>query len=291
MRRPAFQGRGFAWGHDAGTALETLRLPLSPVKRSRRLMLRLAGAAFAACGFGAASALLIGERGPASPRAGSAVPPTAPPPAWIETPRAPAHFTLQAPELTGEPKFEEIKHHRTGGGRQDVLVFGGANGGPPRLRITFYQVGDESAPDAAFFVDVARRAAEMGRAIAWMAQPTALKTRLGAFEVASLDLTQSKGVDAACLAFRRIDAKPRLRIVGFACGDAIARPRSELACLIDRIDLAPAVDNDEIVAFFARRELNGETDCIDDSAETPSQMSRIAVRDDQPMQKGQNKSR
>ena len=51
------------------------------------------------------------------------------------------------------------------------------------LRLVIYRPGKEAPPDQPFFVDLARRAAETGRAITRAAQPSAIVTKFGAFEV------------------------------------------------------------------------------------------------------------
>ncbi|WOJ90548.1 hypothetical protein RZS28_04425 [Methylocapsa polymorpha] len=247
-----------------GAAYEGVRLPLSRASQSRRLLWRLGMGCLAASGFASVLAFLSAAQDPALRDMGLATPPPPPLPAWIEISHAAQVFGLEAPELAKETKSYEARRHRTGGGRQDVLTFGGVNGDAPRLRLTIYRVGEEATPDAAFFVDLARRAAEMGRAITRATQPTALPTRLGVFEAASLNLAQNDESDSACIGFRMINAAPKLRITGFACGGAnpaaIVASKSELACLIDRIDLAAAYDS-QLMAFFAARDLSDDTAC------------------------------
>jgi len=252
-------------------------------------------ACLAASGFASVLAFLSATQDPALRDIGSATPPPPPLPAWIEISRAAQIFGLEAPELAKETKSYEARRHRTGGGRQDVLTFGGANGDAPRLRLTIYRVGEEIAPDAAFFVDLARRAAEMGRAITRAAQPTALTTRLGVFEAASLNLAQNDESDSACLGFRMINAAPKLRITGFACGGAnlvaTVASKSELACLIDRINLETS-DDSELIAFFAARDLNGDTACAGSRPGTPlARSTRLETPYEAALPKGQRKTR
>jgi hypothetical protein len=78
--------------------------------------------------------------------------------------------------------------------------------------------GKEAPPDQPFFVDLARRAAETGRAITRAVRPSAIVTRFGAFEVAGLDLARGGTPATECLGFRFANAVPDLRITGFACG-------------------------------------------------------------------------
>lgn len=265
MQRLAFQSQKFAGPADARPPFAAGRLRLSRARRFRRFLWRLAMAALA--GSSLAFAVAFREaRNPVSAGSGLLATPSAPLPAWVEIVRAEELFELAAPEFAGEPKFYEARRHRAGGGRQDILVLGGLNASAPFLRLVFYQAGDEAAPDAAFFVELARRAAEAGRAITYAAQPTALHTHIGVFEVADLTLTRSEASDAACLGFRFADAAMKLRITGFACGGEIgpvpaSGSKSWLACLLDRIDLAAAAQDQHLIAFFAARELNSDTAC------------------------------
>lgn len=275
MRLPALQGRAFAGDIDAAIPSVGVRASLSQASQPRRLLWRLGMACLAASGLASVLAFLSEARDPAAPDMIQAAPPLAPLPAWIDISQAKEIFRFEAPELAKEARIYEARRHRAGGGRQDVLVFGASERVAPRLRLTIYRVGEETAPDAAFFVDLARRAAEMGRAITRATQPIALPTRLGVFEVASLDLAQNQGANAACLGFRMVNAAPKLRITGFACsgGADLASPaapsKSELACLIDRIELAAAANDSELVAFFAARELRGDTACAEPRDEAP----------------------
>ncbi len=187
--------------------------------------------------------------------------------AWIEIANPVELFTIAAPELVKKAKIYTARQHRTGGGRQDILVAGDLNGAGPVLRLVIYHVGKEAAAPAAFFVDLARRAAETGRAITFAAQPTALSTRLGVFEAADLILTQTGSADAPCLGFR-LAYTASLRLTGFACGGksetaTTLAPKAKLSCLLDSLELAPQVDDKDLVAFFAARELNDDTACGD----------------------------
>jgi hypothetical protein len=270
MRRFAFASQKYAESPRFAGSLRAQApfagggLPLSRAKRSQRLLWRLAMALFT--GFGLVGALALREADfSVSPNI-SVPPQSAPLPAWLETPTVMELFKLEAPEFAKQPKTYEVRRHRMGGGRQDILVQGSLNGSSPYLRLMVYRIGDEAAPDAAFFVDLARRAAEIGRGITYAAQPTALQTRFGVFEVAELNLTRGETGDVACLGFRFADAALKLRIAGFTCGAevklAAASPaKLWLTCLLDRIDLASAAQDKNLIAFFAARELSDVTAC------------------------------
>lgn len=184
--------------------------------------------------------------------------PAAPFPAWIEIPSPRQIFRLDTPEFAGAAKYYEARQHRTGGGRQDVFGFAGPVG-VPLVRLIIYRPGEETAPEASFFVDLARRAAETGRAIARATQPTAVATRFGAFEAADVTLAREGSSDRDCVGFRFANPTPDLRISGFACG--FLAPKLALACLINRISLATLVEDGDLIAFFGARPSRDASAC------------------------------
>jgi hypothetical protein len=174
-------------------------------------------------------------------------------PAWIEIAKPLRLFALTAPEWGREPTTYTAQRHRDGGGRRDNLTFGTFGADQPWLHLTLYRMGSEEATAAPFFVDMARRAAPAGLAVAHMSKPTALSTRFGAFQVADFTLEApagTSGQSTQCLGFRLDNAKV-LQIGGFACGTP-GKPieRARLACTLDRIDLVAAGDDTEMRAFF-----------------------------------------
>jgi hypothetical protein len=190
------------------------------------------------------------------PRLPAASPVAAPLPAWVEISRPREIFRLEAPEFAGEAKLYVARQHRTGGGRQDIWEFGGSNETAPLLNLLIYQPGNEAPPDSPFYVELARRAAETGRAIIRAEQPVLMATRFGAFEIARLDLARDGTAARECLGFRFANMEPNLRITGFACGggEGPVSPltsKAALTCFIDQIDLAPAVEDKGLVDFFA----------------------------------------
>jgi hypothetical protein len=184
----------------------------------------------------------------------------APLPTWIEIPRPREIFRIEAPEFASDTKLYVARQHRTGGGRQDIWEFGGSNENAPLLNLLIYHPGSEAAPDSSFYVELARRAAETGRAIIRAEQPVEMATRFGAFEIARLGLERNGAAAKKCLGFRFANAEPKLRITGFACasGEAPASPltwpltsKAALARLIDQIDLAPSAEDKGLIDFFA----------------------------------------
>jgi len=141
------------------------------------------------------------------------------------------------------------------------------------LNLLFYQPGNEATPDSSFYVELARRAAETGRAIIRAEQPGEMATRFGAFEVARLDLARDSASPQECLGFRFANMEPNLRITGFACGGgaALVSPltsKAALACLIDQLDLAPATEDKGLIDFFAAHYAIRRPDCLGQRSES-----------------------
>jgi hypothetical protein len=174
-------------------------------------------------------------------------------PAWVEIAKPYRLFALNSPDWGREPAAYTAQRHRDGGGRRDHLTFGTFGADQPWLHLTLYRIGSEDADLAPFFVDMARRAAPAGLAVAHMGQPKALPTRFGMFDVADFTLTAPAGAadpSTKCLGFRLADTKT-LQIGGFVCA-APGKPidRARLACTLERIDLVAAGDDTDLRAFF-----------------------------------------
>ncbi len=193
----------------------------------------------------------------------------APAPAWIEIQDPAGVFRLEAPEFADAVQSYAALRHRTGGGRQDILEFGGAVGEAPAFRFVAYRPGGEAVPPQAFFVELARRAAEAGLAITRAAQPSMVATRFGGFEVAEMSLSGSGSAARECLGFRFNTMEPDIRFAGFACGTGepgdIPQPKTALACLIDQIDLAPTAGDESLVWFFAAHAPGRSPRCGDET--------------------------
>lgn len=183
-------------------------------------------------------------------------------PVWREISPAPELAVIEAPGLAHYAQRHETWQNRENGARRHILEFSGAEGGSaPALRLVIELPGSEPPPEQPFFVEIARRAAEAGLAVVRAAQPSPLPTRLGTFEAAETGLARGEGDIAACSGFRYINEKPCLRISGFACGELAGPPGRALACLIGRLDLAPAAGDADLVWFFASREPGGGPAC------------------------------
>lgn len=175
--------------------------------------------------------------------------------AWVPIERPFAPFNLEAPELDRLPRRHDAARHTSGGGRDDVFVFGAFEADALHLRLSAYRPGGEAPASSTFFVDLVRRAGEAGLAVVRSAVAAPLTTKLGAVEAADAVLS-GQGGERPCLAFRFLSDDPALRLSGWLCGTR-ERPadRATFACLIDRFDLIAAQDDKALAAFFAKAEL------------------------------------
>ena len=187
-------------------------------------------------------------------RAREPAPPPAPRSEWIEHARPIQVYALQTAEFGKDVRLYESRSRREGGGRQDFLSYGAAEPGEgPALRVGFFRSDDATARGSTFFVDLARHAAKSGLSVTRAALPGALPTRFGAFEVADVTIARD-GVETPCLGFRLDIAEPGLLMAGFACGGAKPVDRPTLACVLDRIDLIAAGEDQALAKFFTAAE-------------------------------------
>ena len=86
-----------------------------------------------------------------------------------------------------------------------------------------------------FYIDIVRRAARSGLAVAHQGQGRMFATKFGAVEAAPLTL--SAKTEQACQAFRFTDESAAFTFQGWLCGSS-APDDAQLACFIDGIGLA-----------------------------------------------------
>ena len=182
--------------------------------------------------------------------------------AWLDIVKPFQLYEVASVEFEDSWGVYEAQHNLRGGGRRDTLSLGAFDKGESYLRVSFYRIGRESAPEPTMWVEMARRAAGVGMAIDRASTPTLLQTRFGAFETSDLTMSGPAGV-RLCIGFRLSESSPRFRISGFACGEqGRAFDRSALACVIDRFDLVAAGEDSQLRAFFARAEQDRRPDCF-----------------------------
>ncbi len=189
-------------------------------------------------------ALLTGVRDRGAPE-GQAAPAALP--MWQETAGATPAFVLDAPMFASETVAFSARGH-TKGGREDIFTFGVPGGA--QARMVAYRPGGEAAPAGTFFLETARRAAEAGYAVVRSELPFAVGTRFGPAEAADVSLT-SGGEPQSCLAFRLALETADMRLSGWLCGGARRPDRAQLACFIDRLDLAAGTTDMLLRAAFA----------------------------------------
>jgi hypothetical protein len=237
------------------------------LSRSRPRLFRLSKGRFIACSLALIGLLQIAawfdgglSRQPAADHRAAA-----PRQIWTGVLHKAEVFRLDAPEFAGQPRSYRALQDRTGGGRQDVLELGGDGDAAPNFRLVIYRPGSETVPNQSFFVELARRAAETGRAISRMTQPDMVATKFGDFEVSELLLAWGRGPPRECLGFRFAATAPDLRIDGFACGALQSAPylppKAGLACLIDSLELVAPPEDEQLVWFFAAHERTGHSPC------------------------------
>ncbi len=230
--------------------------PAAPPIRRRGGRGRWLVGALAALGLGLAVAS-IGGPGPATA--------VAPPPApivsgWVDVVRPIALYGLESPDFARLETAHEARRHAPGGGRRDLLAWGRL-GHTSYLRLAFYRLGEEEAGEPSLFLEAARRAAEIGYAVAGLGKPDALATRFGAFEVADLRLERGEA-SFACLAFLLRETNAVLRVSGLSCGGPDAPlDRAALACQLDRIDLVSAGEDQALRAVFVAAERKRDMRC------------------------------
>ena len=151
-----------------------------------------------------------------------------------------------------------------------MLTFGEFAGTDPFVRVSVYRHGSEKSADAAFFVDMARRAAQLGLSLGRADFAEAQATRLGDVETAALTMTEGRVTRENCRGFRFSAAQLGLTVAGFACGagqEAVSG--GDLACLLDRLDLVSAGEDRALRDFFAAAQARGARGCAD-SASSPA---------------------
>lgn len=231
----------------------------------------------AAAGLG----LVVASFGGPGPATAVAPAPTPPPAGWIDIVRPIALYGLEAPEIARLDSAHEARRHEPGGGRRDLLAWGRL-GETPYLRLSFYRLGAEEPGEPSLFVEAARRAAEIGYAVAALGKSDALPTRFGAFEVADLRLERGAAA-ASCLAFLLRETSGVLRVSGLSCGGPDAPlDRVALACQLDRIDLLSAGEDQALRGVFVAAERKRDMRCAARSARA----SWLEPRGAQPQLRG-----
>lgn len=176
----------------------------------------------------------------------------APAPVWAPVAPAPALYAI---ERASAPPTVEARQH-TSGAREDTLTLG-RFGDARHARLTLTQGSPE--PARSFFVDIVRRAAEVGLAVSRNEQSRLVATKFGSVEAAVMTLVGKS--EQECQTFRLADHDSGFGIQGWMCGsDAAVMDDAQLACFIDGITLAGA-GSPSLKALFVHAEKSRTEAC------------------------------
>lgn len=179
---------------------------------------------------------------------------------WVAITRPIAIFNLEAPELSRETPTIEARRSQDGSRREDLLSFGAFTGSASHLSLRLRTGDGATAGPGSFTVALVHAAALRSLAVERGGTPAAIETRFGPLETADIVLGDGSG-SRACLAFRTVGSDMPFAMSGWWCAGARPSDRRQLACLIDRLDLANAGAEPELRAAFARSELHREHAC------------------------------
>jgi len=178
---------------------------------------------------------------------------------WVVIPRPVTMFSLEASELGREAPTLEARRSQDGSRREDLLSFGSFTE-PKAHLILRLATGDGAAVGTrSFMVALVHEAAQRGLAVERSSTSAPTETRFGPLETA--DVVLSEGTQSrACIAFRSPPGEATFAMSGWWCAGSKPSDRRQLACLLDRLDLASPVEP-ELRGVFARSELNREPAC------------------------------
>jgi len=214
--------------------------------------------------------------------AGKAPATAAMPTDWIDIVRPIPIYDLSAPELAKSPLHYAARRDATGATRQDILTLG-TPAESPYVRLVLTRLGSQIPANPTLFVDLARSAAEVDLSVARSRTPAAFPTRFGPFEEADVELAAKTGKTLSCLGFRGTAISGTFWISGFACGtDKEPMAEAELTCLIDRLDLNEAGDDQALSAFFAASELRRNPACTGNALRPTGTHASWLDRNDAP---------
>jgi len=169
---------------------------------------------------------------------------------WTDRPITEAGFVLEVAEFTKAPPEYLAEIQPTTGNLRDTVILGEDR---RFIRLTI-QRQSAAAPQQAsvkpadFYVEMVRRSADAGLAIARAGQPQMVESRFGKLEIADLSLTGSQGT-LTCAGVRMAGHAPQFAISGMMCGMTQPLNLEKIACLTDRLELKDGDDADLIDIF------------------------------------------
>jgi hypothetical protein len=201
------------------------------------------------------SGILVKELLAPTPAVSSVSPTPDKNPAWIEIARPVGSFALEAAELAGLEHQYNVRRHRTGGGRKDILTFGRPDAGKIYVRLELYRPGNEGMAEPDTLDATAALAAESGINAEIQESSGKLKTKFGLLPIVNMRVEGSHGW-RNCIAVSGAWHDPRLGLVAWWCNEGAEMVNlGEFACVLDRTALMSAGGDERLAEFFARAEL------------------------------------
>ena len=176
-------------------------------------------------------------------------------PEWIEIARPHGSFALEAPELAGLELQYSVRRHRSGGGRKDMLTFGGPEAPGAYVRMSLYRPGLEGMAEPDSLEAAAALAAESNINAEIQDSSGKLNTKFGALPIVNMRVEGSHGW-RNCIAVAGGWNDPRFGLVAWWCNEGPEMvDLGEFACVINRTALMSAGGDERLAEFFARIEL------------------------------------
>jgi hypothetical protein len=173
--------------------------------------------------------------------------------AWVQTVRPQPAFAAPVLDFSGHSVSYEILRHPEGGGRKDILRWSAASTEAPLSQIELYRPGAELVAFAPAAAEVAARATYGSTDTIQTAG--VIETKFGAVALVRF-ATQTGGKPQPCIGFAHSFDSPRLQIAGWTCqGENAQIQRQAIACVLDRLTMLSAGNDQKLAELFARAEL------------------------------------
>jgi hypothetical protein len=170
--------------------------------------------------------------------------------AWSAAARSYPAFAVSQFDLSGKTEAYEILRHPDGG-RKDVLRWA-AQGEKPIAELQIYRPGRESSQAGPPIAEIAARMDPDG--MRELQAAGVIDSKFGA--VTLLGLSDRDGGARPCLGFIKGFDQPNLRISGWSCqGDTLPARRTAIGCILDRLILLAAGNDQKLAELFAHAEL------------------------------------
>ena len=170
---------------------------------------------------------------------------------WRQVAKPFAAFALRMPELAESGYEYAMRRHVTGGGRQDILIWGALEGASPHLMVEIYRPQAERTGFGSAAQEIAARLQGLDNGSVKSAG--AMETKFGTMSLVQFSLSEPQ---RQCLGFVHAYDDPRLQILGWHCSSgAMAVERETAACALDRLTLVAAGSEPKVRELFARAEL------------------------------------